>query len=248
MTKKPLYIQHEPGAYPKDIDWQMMTAEERGCYHSLIIFLACSDGYIPNAPESLCGLCNISIEKLKSFLRKYSHKFITKDGKISHKRVNEELIKARKSIKQKSLAGKKGMQRRYNTDTTPLHKTDITKGSKGKGREVKESKDLNKQLFDEARRLFKGTKNGLEPEYKNFTKKHKDFKSIIPLLKPAIENQIIWRNEDNKFWKNFQTWINSSCWTEERANYERKAIYTDQQKPKPLTAETSKIGIVVRND
>jgi uncharacterized protein YdaU (DUF1376 family) len=138
MAKKPLYIQHEPGAYPKDIDWQMMTAEERGCYHSLIIFLACSDGYIPNEPESLCGLCNINIDKLKTFLKKYSHKFVIKDGKISHKRVNEELAKARKSIKQKSLAGKKGMQQRYNSVITPTPKTDITKERKAKGRKDKE--------------------------------------------------------------------------------------------------------------
>ena len=81
--------------------------------------------------------------------------------------------------------------------------------------------EINKQLFDESRKLFKGTKRGLDPEFKNFKKKHKTWKEIIPLLKPSIENQIIWRNEDNRYWKNFQTWINNSCWTEEKETYER---------------------------
>lgn len=140
MAKKPLYIQLEPGAYPQDTDWQIMTAEERGCYHALIIFIACNDGRISKDPKGLALLCNIKIAKLKTFLEKYSHKFIIKGEEISHKRVNDELGKARKYIKQKSLAGKKGMQRRYNTVITDPPNTVITKESKGKVRKVKERK------------------------------------------------------------------------------------------------------------
>jgi uncharacterized protein YdaU (DUF1376 family) len=148
MPKKPLYIQLEPGAYPQDTDWQIMTAEERGCYHSLITFIACNDGKISKDPNGLALLCNINIEKLKTFLKKYSHKFLIKGECISHKRVNKELAKARKYIKQKSLAGKKGMQRRYNSVITDPPNSDITKERKGKGREEKGRKEKNYDTND----------------------------------------------------------------------------------------------------
>ncbi len=141
MPKKPLYLQLEPGAYPQDTDWQIMTAEERGCYHALIIFISCNDGHISKDPQGLALLCNIKIGKLKTFLEKYSHKFIINDEEISHKRVSDELAKARKYIKQKSLAGKKGMQRRYNSVITDPPNTDITKERKAKGSEGTERKE-----------------------------------------------------------------------------------------------------------
>lgn len=83
--------------------------------------------------------------------------------------------------------------------------------------------DKNISLFDEARILFPGTKRGLKPEYDNFIKKHKkEASEILPLLIPAIIKQRQWREEQKangaRFipqWKNFQTWINNQCWTEE---------------------------------
>jgi len=149
MPKNPLYIQLEPGAYPQDTDWQIMTAEERGCYHALIIFISCNDGSIAKDPAGLALLCNIEISKLKTFLEKYSHKFIINDGEISHKRVTYELSKARKYIKQKSLAGKKGMKQRYNNVITHLPNTDITKGREVKGSKGKGSKGKNKDTIKE---------------------------------------------------------------------------------------------------
>jgi len=78
--------------------------------------------------------------------------------------------------------------------------------------------DKNKymSIFDESRKLFKGTKRGLSTEYENFVKKHKDWKAVLPLLLPAVKNQIIWRAEDKRYWKNFKTWINNRCWEETR--------------------------------
>ena len=80
-----------------------------------------------------------------------------------------------------------------------------------------------KLQFDEARKLFKGRKNGLEPEWENFTRKFRNYSRlvIVPLLKPAIEKEIAWRKETLKAgmfvppWKHFQTWLNKQCWTQE---------------------------------
>lgn len=245
MSKKPLYIQLEPGAYPKDFDWQAMTASDRGCYHSLIIFLACNEGSLPNNTQRLAILCNVDVKTFETFWKCYSHKFIEKEGVIEHKRINEELSKARKYIKQKSLAGKKGMKKRYNAVTTPLKQesnTDITKGSKEKKREVKKIKENNNKediylsQFNEARTLYPGTKRGNPTEFANFKKKHGDWKTIIPLLLPAIQKQKQWRSEANgEFrppWKIFATWINNSCWEDSvdiaEATADNKACITCQ--------------------
>jgi len=48
-------------------------------------------------------------------------------------------------------------------------------------------------IFEEARNVYPGNKRGSETEYDNFVKKHKDWKDVLPLLKPAIEAQIEWR-------------------------------------------------------
>lgn len=84
-----------------------------------------------------------------------------------------------------------------------------------------------KLKFDLARKAYPGTKRGLDVEYENFKKKYKQgYKDIIPLLLPAIKNQIAWRNrriierQTNlrvfiPEWKNFVTWINTSSWTME---------------------------------
>ncbi len=75
--------------------------------------------------------------------------------------------------------------------------------------------------FDEARKIYPGTKRGLKTEYDDFTKKHKDCSTVIHLLKPAIERQIKNRESLNKrkeftpAWKNFKTWISQRCWEEE---------------------------------
>jgi uncharacterized protein YdaU (DUF1376 family) len=150
MAKRPLYIQLEPGAYPKDIDWQIMSAQDRGCYHSLIIYLACSNGKLFNKPKLLANLCNIDEKVFEIFWSKFSHKFLQENGEIQHKRINEELKKARKMIRQKSLAGKASGKARRTAVEQPLNGSQTAvptavelskgknKGTKDKGREEKE--------------------------------------------------------------------------------------------------------------
>lgn len=81
---------------------------------------------------------------------------------------------------------------------------------------------MNKYQFEEARRLYPGTKRGNGPEWDNFEKKFKRrLNEVCPLLKPAIEAQIAHRaalrlkGEFMPPWKHFKTWINGAWWTEE---------------------------------
>ncbi len=94
---------------------------------------------------------------------------------------------------------------------TPSKSTDITK---------KNTTEL-KNIFEKARKLFPGSKRGLQTEYDNFLKKHKDGSEVIHLLEPAIQREIIHKTNlknSGQFcpaWKNFQTWINNRCWEQE---------------------------------
>lgn len=88
---------------------------------------------------------------------------------------------------------------------------------------IQTNPNQDKAIFDIFRKLYPGKKTGLEPEWKNFTKKNKDHGEIVPLLQPALEAQIASRESLLKAkefvpaWKHLKTWINNQCWTEEPA-------------------------------
>ena len=73
-------------------------------------------------------------------------------------------------------------------------------------------------IFDEARKIYPGTKAGNDVEFLNFRNKHKsDWKEALLLLKPAIERQIVWRKskalDTYPHWRGFERWISTSYWT-----------------------------------
>lgn len=117
------YIQTESAAYTSDYEWAVMTPSERGNYHSIIVFLGCSNGKLTNDKKELQSLCNESEENFDKFWEKYKHKFQCKNGKIKHKRVSREIRKARKSRRQKSLAGVASGVARRNARSTAVQTT-----------------------------------------------------------------------------------------------------------------------------
>ena len=86
---------------------------------------------------------------------------------------------------------------------------------------------MNKYQFEKARKLYPGRCRGFDDEWDNIVKeskksgwKHKGrtLENVIPLLKPAIEKQIAYRESSKEWcpqWKHFATWINGGWWTEE---------------------------------
>ena len=78
---------------------------------------------------------------------------------------------------------------------------------------------MNKYLFEKARKLYPGRKRGFQPEWDDFAKKHgRRINDICPLLTPAIEKQIAYRDRTKVWcpqWKNFKTWLYGGWWTEE---------------------------------
>jgi DNA-binding transcriptional ArsR family regulator len=87
-------------------------------------------------------------------------------------------------------------------------------------------KELTEEIFETFRRAYPGSKNGHTVEYDNFTRKHKDYKSVVHLLLPALNKLEQWRTEAKKVgqfvpeYANLSTWINQRRWEAEMAKIE----------------------------
>ncbi len=103
--------------------------------------------------------------------------------------------------------------------------------------ETKEQLDI----FEVFRKLYPGTKLGLDKSFSLF-KKHKDWEQELIKLKPALENEINYKEylkNSNQFcaqWKNLSTWINQRCWEQEFENNIKKD-YISKQDSERLTQE-----------
>lgn len=78
------------------------------------------------------------------------------------------------------------------------------------------------QQFEDFRVAYPGSKRGFAAEFDNFKRKNKTaWRDIVPLLMPALNRLIEWRERAaaaGQFvpnYKNLQTWLNKQCWTEE---------------------------------
>ena len=73
-------------------------------------------------------------------------------------------------------------------------------------------------LFDVFRKTFPGKKRGLETEFVNYRKRHKDWRDELHKLYPSLLIEIQHKKklkDGGRFcpeWKNLQTWINNRCW------------------------------------
>ncbi len=137
----------------------------------------------------------------------------TQDDKQADKRDDKETTNERQSADKLPTTTKEGKERKKDKEREDNKKT---------------SKKVFESAFDEFRKLYPGTKRGLETEFDHFTKKHSDWKEVVNDLKGIIECQINQRQvlanlPSTKFipnWKNLSTWINNRCWEEVPAKRE----------------------------
>ncbi len=213
--------------------------------------------------EILLLLSGKMAEKKRGFEQLKQRNLIKKldDGTYYVKRVYHD-IKLRQTRRK---AGKQGGNPLFELGkSNPYYKTDKQNDNQSseKGDNQKDNQKItpststsspNKKyiksdflvMFESARQLYPGTKRGLETEFENFTKKHKDWKKVIGLLESAIKNQIEQRKADKSrklfvpHWKHFKTWINNRCWEEhtgrelipeQQAEKEQWAIESERQK------------------
>ena len=106
------------------------------------------------------------------------------------------------------------------TDSKPNNKTTNNISPSIPQGEVIEELSQEKVLFESFRKAYLGTKRGLDIEFANFCKKHKDWREVLPFLKVNYERQIEAKKSqrgsiDPRYEKHLQTYINQRCWEEE---------------------------------
>lgn len=116
----------------------------------------------------------------------------------------------------------------YSTDTVPIHNRQTKQNKEEEEQEIEQEKDskkaiIEKEVFEEFRKIYPGKKRGLDTEFGNFIKKHKDHGKVVELLKPAIEVEMKDRAaamRSKRFYPepaNLQTWINQRRWEQAEA-------------------------------
>lgn len=125
------YVQLESDAFLTDIDFVQFTPAERGVYCSLILLLTSNDGKCEFDPRALSRMCNcISVEEFEKIWERISKKFQLRKGVIRHKRVTQELGRAKKLLQAKRRGGLSTAKKRWHSSRT-ANSTAIAKETKG---------------------------------------------------------------------------------------------------------------------
>jgi uncharacterized protein YdaU (DUF1376 family) len=129
------FVQLESDAFLTDMDFVQMSAAERGVYCSLILFLTSNDGRCRFDPAALGRLCNCERpEDFQQIWDRIAKKFQTRQGVIRHKRVTQELTRAKRLRQAKRKAGLNTAKKRWHSDSTANSRPDseaIAKERKG---------------------------------------------------------------------------------------------------------------------
>ena len=190
-------------------------------------FVQCDDdflldiAYTLNLPESTVSeIVNFCVSNVLFDKRVFDvEKALTSSG--IQKRFSE--IKKRSDIKILDCHKINVTEMPINVTEMPINDALIPQ-KKRKEKEIK-VKEI-KEVFENFRKKYQGSKNGFDTEFSNF-KKHKDWEDVIGLLVPALENEINWREKGLKSgtfipnWKNLKTWLHNRCW-EQELNFEFK--------------------------
>lgn len=124
--------------------------------------------------------------------------------------------------------GQTGAQAEPQTDT-PTTTNKNNKNNKNENNERKEEEIDSKELsmseaeaeFERFRKAYIGTKRGHDIELADFKRKHKNWKAIVPLLMPALERMMQWREHQERTGgfvpqlPHLKTWLSQSRWETE---------------------------------
>jgi len=190
------------------------TMEERGQY----ITLLCEQHQCGPIPEHRM---NQIIPDLLSIVRTKFKK--TAQKTFENDRMKQEKEKRVKYCKSRSKNRMKSNKKTYEKHMS-LHMENENENEYINSSSFKEEKKEEIQKKEEIPAEFlaffeaypgSGAKNN---GWKQYKKKHKDWKESLPLLLPALQKEIEHKRllaENKQFvpeWKNLETWINKRCW------------------------------------
>ncbi|MBN2137407.1 MAG: DUF1376 domain-containing protein [Sedimentisphaerales bacterium] len=111
------YVTLDSNTYFSDLDFMMMTPAERGVYLTLTLYMYWCDGKVKHDPPALSQLCNC--DDFENIWKKIEKKFQTRNGVIKHKRVTEDLRRAKKLMQSRKKSGLKGARKRWGGHSDP---------------------------------------------------------------------------------------------------------------------------------
>jgi hypothetical protein len=135
--------------------------------------------------------------------------------------INGDKLYQKRMVKDNELSIKRSESGKKGGEKTQFAKANFKANNEATSENENENENVIKNVFDEFRKKYPGIKRGLDTEFDNFKKKHKDWKLVVKILLQKIEKQIEDRHNKKarkEFvpeWKNLQTWINQRCWEEE---------------------------------
>ena len=95
-----------------DPNRMMLSLEEQGAY--ILLYCHCWRGYtIPTDREVLARMCNCSLDKINKIFPKIEHLFVTQSNQMKCVQAEEERKEQLINRKKKSIAGKKGAEKRW---------------------------------------------------------------------------------------------------------------------------------------
>ncbi len=163
--EKPKYFQLEPNAFLSDISFQTMTAQERGIYFTMLLYLYANGGAIRATIPTLQTLCGYSADSLtwEQIWNNIKHKFeVDADGQISHKGIAEDIQTTINRMQVARNAGLKGAKKRWGKDSNPNGNpiggpdgVAIAKKTKAKKRKENSTKTVSKEFSDKDLALAK---------------------------------------------------------------------------------------------
>jgi len=232
-TKHTFYFDHDYNARNDQKILELRAEygwEGYGVYFALVEVLCESNGTIKRG--ALAGL-SLGLNMAKTDLVKMIDFMIEiglfeqENDLIYSNRVNEHLS-FRTLLSEAGKRGGRGNKKPpFSPPLAPLEAGKERKGdSNGIISDVIDDDNGNNNLnilkaeFEIFRVNYPGTKKGLDTEFANFQKKHKDWKDIVPQLDGYLSKQIESRaiNKANGVfvpqWKNLQTYINQRAWEE----------------------------------
>lgn len=223
MAKDALWFRHDSNA-SRDMKIMKLRAvygwEGYGVFFGIIEVLREQDNY-----EYNCGDNNITIlSKILDFDENRLKNIISDCVKFGLFEMNENMLSSNslknRMVKWESTKNNPSKPNK-NENETKLKPNKNENETKSDDREIERDIEYYMSVFDDFRKLYGGTKNGNPTEFKNFQKKHKDWKEVLPQLPAIIKKQIEHRrrltlkNEFVPHWKNLSTWINQRCWEQE---------------------------------
>lgn len=162
LPKHPPAFQFYPSDFLSDQHVALMTTAEVGAYWLLLCY-CWREGWLANDPKVLTKLVRMSPSRFKKAWPKIAPCFTeTEDGKLTQKRLDKERSKQVAYRKERSEAGKKGAEARWQTDglaiTAPMAKDGSSSSSSSSSSEKSKRREApagaTKTLKSQAKEIF----------------------------------------------------------------------------------------------